>query len=276
MSSLAVRSPDLAQALTRLRKDAGLERAEAGRRARCSHQTVWRAERTGVCSRKILLRLLDAYGVADPAERERLLSLADQARQPAWWDNYGLGVPTESVIAAEAGAVAKMAWELTYIPGLLQTPDYARAVILAGPGSPSPAETGKLVQVRMERKEALHAGRLHLTAIAAEAALHCAVGGPAVMRAQLEHLRRAAGRPNVTLRILPCAAGAHPGMTGAFAILSYRTGQDVLYYDTPGGAFYVDDADRVERARWTFSRLAALALPPDETMNVLTEVVRQF
>ncbi len=276
MASLAVRFPDLAQALTELRRAAGLERPEAATRAGVSRQTIWRAERTGICSRKVLERLLDAYGVTGPAERTRLLSLAEQAKQPAWWDNYGLGVPTASVIAAEAGAVAKQAWELTYIPGLLQTPDYARAVILAGPGALSPAEVGKLVQVRTERKEALHAGRLQLTAIAAEAALHCAVGGHAVMRAQVEHLREAAELPNVTLRVLPCAAGAHPGMTGAFAILQYRAGHDVLYYDTPGGAYYDEDPGRLEWARWAFSRLAALALPPDETMILLTEVVRQF
>lgn len=267
MASLAVRSPDLAQALTRLRREKGLERAEAAGRAGCSRQTIWRAEKTGTVSRQMLPRLLDAYGVTDPAEAARLLALAEEAKQPAWWDGYALPAPAAGVVGAETGAVARLAWELTFIPGLLQTEDYARAVISAGPDDLDDAEVGKLTAVRMRRQEALRQeSPLHLSAVVAEAALRTVAGGPAVMRAQLEHLREAAQMPNVTVRAVPFTAGAHPGMTGAFSVLQYRDGHDVLYYDTPGGAFYDEDPVRAARARRVFSHLTTLALSPRETI----------
>jgi hypothetical protein len=274
VAGTTVRSRRLAGILAAYRKAAGLRQPEVA--AYVGRTSVWvsRTETPATCRPSVgdVRALLTLYGVTDPAEIDRVISLAGEVRQPGWWHDYDLSQSHAELVALESEAKGKRVFEIAFIPGLLQTEGYARAVIAAGPDNLDEGRVAKLVRVRMERKKILHRpAPLMLHAIADEAALRRPAGGLAVMRAQLAHLGEAARAPNVTFQVLPFSAGAHPGMAGSFTILEYPhpDDHDVLYTETAAGATYAEDAGRIDRAYRAFAHLAALSLPPGETMDLV-------
>lgn len=270
-----IRSRRLAAILREERLAAGLSVAGIAALADLDPASVYRAEKPGCrLSPNNVKSLLQACGT-DEEKIRHAVGLAKEAGQRGWWEDYRLSSDHATFVAMESEASAKAAWEPSIIPGLLQTAAYARTVISAGPDYLEPARVERLVRVREQRQKALlREDPLRLTTVIGEAALHCAVGTPALMRDQLAHLSGLARHPNVTVRVLRCGAGAHPGMTGPFAILRYPDSADpgVLYVESLAGALWVDKPAEVERAHRAFDRLAALSLSPDASIGLIAEV----
>ncbi len=187
-------------------------------------------------------------------------------------------IPTEyaNYISLEAAACGIKRYDLLLIHGLLQTEDYARAVIRSGLMSLAPAhEIDRRVEVRLTRQEVLRrADPLHLWVVFDEAALRRVVGGPEVMRAQCRHLLEQSDRPNVTIQVLPNSAGAHPGAVGAFSILEFpgRYDPSVVYVETMASSLYVEEDADVHRYALAYDQLRAMALGPDESLEMISRI----
>lgn len=223
--------------------------------------------------------LLDFYRVTDDEQRAALLQMAREAKSAvsagAWWTDYESVLPTglSTYVALEAGAGRLMAFTGMIIDGLLQTEEYARAMIRAGLPT-EPAETvERLVELRLHRQQAIHsAPRLDLMTIMDEGAMLRQVGGEEVMRRQLLHiLTLCAETPNVSVQVIPLSKGAHIGQRGIFTVIEPRdlTVGPVAYVDSMGGNVYLQRADQVARFRTMFGRLLALALDPAESLALI-------
>ena len=273
-----VRSRRLAAILREKRLGSGLTATEAAHRADLSPATVYRAEEPACrLSPNNVKALLAVYGVTGQDEIRRIVALAREAATNGWWQAWDLSEHYAAFVALEAGAAEKIVWEPSLVPGLLQTAAYARAVIAAGPEYLPRGRLDKLVRVRAERQKALYReDPLRLSAVIDEAVLHRPVGTPAVMREQLAHLREAAQMPNVTVRVLPSSAGAHPAMTGPFQILRYPdvADHDVLYTESLAGPVWAEEPHDLERAHRAFSRLSALALTPGDSLSLIAAAAR--
>jgi Domain of unknown function (DUF5753) len=189
--------------------------------------------------------LLELYGVTGP-ERNGLIQLARDARQPGWWHSFRdvLPNPYEVYIGLEAGAAAIRNFEPVVVPGLLQTEDYARAAFRNGPRELDRDDVERRVEVRMARQKILtRADRPRLWAVIDEAVIRRVVGGPEVMRGQLRHLIDGAGQGRTTIQVVPYSAGAHAGTTGPFVILQFPEPTDpaVVYVETLAGDIYLDE-----------------------------------
>lgn len=220
-----------------------------------------------------LLAALDLYG-ASSDQRARLIQLRQEARQRGWWTTYG-DVFSGSYVALEHDASRIRDWQPQLIPGLLQTEDYARAVITAARPGDTPDSIERRVQARMARRTLLgrhDAPALH--AIIDESALRRQVGNKDILRRQLTQLWDFARRPNITVQVLPLTAGAHPGVEGAFIILSYTEQfiPDVPYSEGPFGDVYPESATEVARINLAWERLAATALPAEASTDIIAEL----
>lgn len=268
-----VRSRRLAARLRELRDASGLSATVAGEKAYLSYNWVYRAEKPNCRPEpNNVAAILKVYGVTDEAEVRQLVELAKEASRPGWWDRYRLSADHATLVAFEAEAAAKKVWTPSLIPGLLQTPDYARAVIAAGPDDLKPRRITELVTMRGKRQAALRRdGPLQLAVIVDEAVLRRIVGGRDVMRAQLGHLFEMAHLPNVTVRVLPDGSGEHPGMAGPFTILRFPdpSDADVLFVESLAGNVYAEKAEDVERAHRVFARLETLSLDPGGSMDLV-------
>ncbi|WP_245966884.1 helix-turn-helix domain-containing protein [Sphaerisporangium album] len=209
--------------LRRLREAGGISRADAGYRIRASDTKISRLElgRTGFKPRDVQ-DLLTLYGVTGDAERETLLTMARQASVPGWWHAYNDVTPPsfESYIGLEQGAAVIRTWDPLCVPELLQTEDYARALVRGLHRGVSEHEIERRVRLRMERARILvDPGTVRLWAVLDESALRRRVGGEAIMRAQMEHLIEVGRRANVTIQVLPFSRGEHGAMGGPMAIM---------------------------------------------------------
>ncbi|GAA4625495.1 helix-turn-helix transcriptional regulator [Actinoallomurus vinaceus] len=276
--SPTVRGRKLASELCRLRKDVGLAVEEAAAQLGWSRFKVSRIEKAQTKPTVADLRtMLDLYGV-DNANRAALTELHKNAWRRGWWTDYS-DVFRGSYVALEDDAATIEEWSPQLIPGLLQTDDYARAVIRASlPGDETVVQ--RRVQARSARRILL--GRTDrpaptFTAIIDEAALRRPIGGPEVMRSQLRVLLDAARRPNVSLRVLPYTAGAHPGLDGPFIILSFpeQLAPEVAYVETKGGDIYAESAADVRRFRVDFGNISAVALDPEESTEFIAAVIKE-
>lgn len=271
----AVRRRQLMAELKRLREGARLTQEDVAERLDWHPTKVMRIEtgRTAPHPNDVRL-LLDLYSVTDRDQLNALVKLAKDAKQRGWWYSYRdvLLNRYEFFIGLEWEAASIRDFELAMIPGLLQTEHYARSLIAGGPLQLDQEDVQRRVEVRMTRQRALarHDGP-QLWAILDEAAIRRVVGGPDVMRAQLDHMAEASQRPNVTLQVLPFGAGAHPGQTGPFIILDFAEPAEpaVVYMETVGGNLYMDKAEEVRLYTAAFERLHAAALSPDETTAML-------
>lgn len=221
-----------------------------------------------------LAKLLDLYGVTDPARREQLAVLLREAKRKGWWQVYS-DIPYSTLIGLEAEAVSMLTYEQV-IPGLFQTEAYARAIITGTiPGAD--AETlDQRVEVRLTRQALLTRERpLEVRAVLDETCVRRLVGGREVMRHQLGRLLELAGRPNVIIQVLPFDAGAHPGtMLGPFTVLGFEHPADpgVVYVEGDSDP-YPDREGDLQRYTAAFDRLRSLALSVPQTKGLLRQAV---
>ena len=274
--SPTLRGRRLALELMRRREAAGLSREEAARQLEWSTSTIFRIETGRSRPQPGNVRvLLDLYGVTG-AERDGLIQLARESRQPGWWHSFRdvLPNPYEVYIGLEAGAASIRNFEPVVIPGLLQTEDYARKMFRGGPRELDQDEVERRVQVRMERQRILaKENRPRLWAVIDEAVIRRVVGDPHVMREQLLHLVESAEQGKTTLQVVPFSAGAHAGTTGPFVIMDFQDQTDpaVVYVETLAGDIYLEESADVTRYTIAFDRLLAAALHPDESVRLVEQ-----
>jgi hypothetical protein len=270
----------LGSQLRKLRDSRGISREAAGYEIRASDSKISRMElgRVGFKERDVA-DLLTLYGVTDEQERAALLSLARQANTPGWWHRYGDVLPGwfQPYLGLEQAAVLIRTYELQFVPGLLQTPDYARAVILLGHRDASPDEIERRVAVRMARQERLtRPDAPRLWAVLDEAVLRRPIGGTQVMHAQVAALIEATKLPNVTIQVMPFRAGGHAAAGGAFSLLRFPEEDlpDVVYAEQLTSAFYLDKHDDVDAYTLAMQRLTVDAEPPERTVDILEQALR--
>jgi transcriptional regulator with XRE-family HTH domain len=269
-----VRRRRLARTLRRLREQAGLTIDQVAEKLELSASTISRIETAQVGVRTRDAReLLEIYEVSE-AQRGELLELARASRQQPWWYEYR-EVPSAEVVKFEDDAAFIRQYSALVFPGLLQTRDYASAVIRAIRHDAASEELERRLELRMHRQGLLtHKGAPDLWVILDEATLHRAIGGPAVMRGQLQRLIDLSALPNITLQVLPFSAGPHAGLDGEFTLFSFSdpADPDLVYIENSGGDLYLERNDRTERYRLIFSHLQAAALNPVESIRALTDV----
>jgi len=269
-----VRLRRLAAELRKLRSSSGLTQDEVGERTGINVATLYRIEHARVRPQTRTLRtLLDLYG-ADEQQQTDLLALLRDARQRGWLHAYQSELPEQytNYIGFEGEARSVWNYESLFVPGLLQTEDYARAVIRAVLPWASRDEVERRVEVRMERQDVLRNDNpLELWVIVDEAALRRQVGGHDVMQAQLRHLVQAADLPQVTLQIIPLDVGAHAGMPGSFVFMQFGEAAipDVIYIDSMAGDLFLEAEADVRRYRLVFEHLRAVAASPDDSRSLV-------
>ncbi|GAA2397870.1 transcriptional regulator [Catellatospora methionotrophica] len=268
--------------LRRLRESRGITREDAGWQIRASESKISRMElgRVGFKERDVA-DLLTYYGVTDEAEREAMAALARQANEPGWWHQYGDVYPAwfQSYLGLESAAQIIRTYEVQFVPGLLQTADYARAVIMLGHGGKPEAEVTRRVELRITRQQILHRQNPpFLWAVVDEAALRRPVGGRAVMRGQLEALLKAARLPKVTLQVMTFDKGGHAFSSGAFSLLRFPDHDlpDVVYLQQLTSALYLDKREDVEQYVAVMEQLCVDAAPPQETPRILEAILRDL
>lgn len=280
--SPTVRRRRLGVELRRLREAAGLHIEQVAKELECSNSKVSRIETgKGLPRLRDVRDMLDMYEVTDDAQREVLLTITREAQQKGWWTDYEdvLRPRFETYIGLEAEAASLRSYHTHLVHGLLQTEDYARAVIRAGRPADSPDDLERLVAVRMRRQELLTRDRpLELWAVIDEAVLRRPIGGRAVMRAQLQRLIEAAPLLNVTLQVLPFPQGAHAGLDGTFSVIEFpeQADTDVVYVDSGAGNIYLEKARDVRRYTLRFDHLRAAGLAPEESVAFISEVVNDM
>lgn len=280
-SSPTARRRQLMIELKRLRERARLTQDQAADQLDWHPTKIFRIEtgRTGPHPNDVRA-MLDVYQVTDTVQREALVQLAKDARKRGWWYSYRDVLPSkyEFYIGMESEASSIRTFELAVIPGLLQIEGYAHALIRGGPLELEPDEIQRRVEVRLNRQELLtRPDRPQLWVILDEAAIRRAIGGPGVMRAQLQHLRSAAQGKTI-VQVIPFGVGAHAATTGPFIVLGFpsATDVDVAYMETVGGNLWVDKPEEVQQYTTAFDHLRAVALSPDETRDMLDTVIREF
>ncbi|HEY2946953.1 MAG TPA: helix-turn-helix transcriptional regulator [Micromonosporaceae bacterium] len=268
--------------LRRLREAKGISREAAGWEIRASDSKITRLElgRVGFKERDVE-DLLTLYGVTDARDRATLLGLARSANAPGWWHRFSDLLPTwfQPYLGLESAAEIIRTYELQYIPGLLQTPDYARAVVKISHGNAPAEEVERRVTLRMERQQVLtRANQLQMWVVVDEAVLRRLIGGPAVMRGQVGSLIEATKLPNIRLQVLPFAAGGHAALGGAFSLLRFPDPElpDVVYVEQLTGALYLDKRDDVEEYTAAMERLCIEAEPPARTVQILEGILRDL
>lgn len=265
--------------LRQLREARGISREDAGWRIRSSESKISRMELGRVSFKeRDIADLLTLYGVSAQDERDRLMALARNANTPGWWHRYGDVLPSwfQSYLGLEAAATVIRTYEIQFVPGLLQTADYARAVILLGHRTASADEVNRRVSLRMDRQRILtRRDPPHLWVVMDEAVLRRPVGGQEVMRGQLAALIEASKLPNIRLQVIPFNAGGHAASGGAFSILRFRDEDlpDVVYVEQLTSAIYLDKRDDVDHYVAAMETLAAEADPPHRTANMLAAML---
>jgi transcriptional regulator with XRE-family HTH domain len=269
----------LGERLRKLREAQYISRQEAGEAIKASDVAIAQLER-GRCGfhERDVTDLLTIYGITDETEHATLQALAAQTNAPGWWHAYQDLVPDwfHTYLGLEQAAGVIRGYEVQFVPGLLQTPEYARAVIALGHARASENELRRRVELRMLRQRILHSRRPpHLWAVIDEAALRRPVGGTETMRGQLEHLIAACELPHVTVHIMPFAAGGHAAAGGPVTLvrLQERELPDVVYLEQLMGATYPAERDEVEYYRHVIDRLVTDAAPARETRGILLDMI---
>ncbi|MFI6496438.1 helix-turn-helix domain-containing protein [Nonomuraea typhae] len=261
--------------LRNLRTAKGISREDAGYAIRASHAKISRLELGQVSfKQRDVADLLTLYGVSDEAERAPLLDLARQANAPGWWHKYADLLPSwfEVYIGLEGAASIIRTYENQFVPGLLQVPAYARAVIMLAHDQDDQEGIDRRVSLRTARQRRLDADpRLTLWAVIDEAVLRRTLGGPEVMRAQVEHLLEVTAQTNVTLQVMPFDRGGHAAAGGPFSILRFpeRELPDVVYMEQLTSALYLDKPAETEHYVKVMDRLSVQADSPSATRRFL-------
>ncbi|MFF3611164.1 helix-turn-helix transcriptional regulator [Streptomyces sp. NPDC002580] len=272
----------LGRRLLDLRERAGLKREEAARILRVAPATVRRMEMAEV-SLKIpyLQLLLKSYGISDE-EAEAFVRLAEDANKPGWWQRFHDILPDwfSMHVSLEGAAALLRSYEPHFVPGLLQTEDYARGVLKAGAiGQTRPEDIERHVALRMQRQALLtRADAPRIWAVMDETALRRAIGGPEVMRAQIDKLLQATKLPNVTLQVIPFASGPHPGTYGPFVLFRFAMPElpDMVYSEYLTGAVYLDARSEVATHLEVMDRMAAQAATAHRTKEILRDLRKEL
>ena len=272
----------LGRRLLDLRERAGLKREEAARILRVAPATVRRMEMAEVGLKIPYLQLLlKAYGVSDQ-EAEDFVQLAEDANRPGWWQRFHDVLPGwfSMHVSLEGAAALIREYEPHFVPGLLQTEDYARGVLRSGAiGQTSPEDIERHVALRMERQGLLtRQDAPRLWVVMDETVLRRPVGGPEVMRAQIDKLLEATKLPNVTLQVAPFANGPHPGTYGPFVLFRFAVPElpDMVYSEYLTGAIYLDARVEVATYLEVMDRMAAQAATAHRTKEILEDLRKEL
>jgi transcriptional regulator with XRE-family HTH domain len=270
----------LGSQLRRLRETKGISRDEAGYAIRASGSKISRMELGRVSFKeRDVTDLLALYGVTDDAERDALLDLALKANSPGWWHRYNDLLPGwfQVYVGLEDAATLIRTYEVQFVPGLLQTEDYARAIMSVGQAEAADDEVERRVRLRADRQKLLTrpAGAPRLWAVIDEAALRRLMGGPGVMRDQLEYLLEALQLPNVTLQVMPFKAGGHAAEGGPFTLLRFPEPDlpDVIYVEQLTSALYLDRRDDIDKYTEVMERLCVESEPPECTAEIISKIM---
>ena len=274
----------LAARLKELRERADLTMAEVAATIEVNQGSLSRIESGDRGTTPVLVKaMLDCYGVTDPVAREDVLDLvrADQAQRQQWWRKYSAVINTTQYggyLALESSATTLRNYETELIPGLLQTEEYARQVITAMRVDLDAKGVEALVKVRMNRKRLLEGeDAVKLWAIIDEAAFRRIEPTPQVLRGQLEHLLAAMAQTNVTVQLLPFAAGFHPGLDGSFVLMGFpEPNPEVVWVENGPNSVYFEGSHDVERYTEVFDHLRALALGPPETRSHINSMIKEL
>lgn len=275
--SPTVRRKRLGSELRRLREQAGLTCEEVGQRLECSGTRISRIETGRINVRPgDVHEMLDIYGVTG-GEAASLVQLAREARRKGWWHTYGRVLPPwfEAYIGLESEAVRLRDFQPLVMPGLLQTEDYARAVLRAAPSAGRAEDIDQQVALRMDRQAVLgQANPPDLRVVLSESVLRAQVGGLAIMRAQLSRLINLAERATVTLQVLPFTAPAHVHPISPFTILEFAEAADpaVVYLEHLTGNLFLENEDDVRRYAAVFDRLRAEALDTGPSAELIAQI----
>lgn len=270
-----VRRRQLARQLRVLRERAGLTLEAAAPELDWSTSKLSRIE-TGQQAVDVhgVRSMLDLYRVGGDDWAE-IIELCREARQRGWWRAYGLG--DDSYVGFENEATTVLDYTLAYIPGLLQTAEYARAVIKTAEGRRD--RLSNFVTARLIRQERLSSAEhpLELITVIDEGGLRRVVGNPRIHRAQLHHLLHAADLDSVTLQVLPASVGAHAAMVSPFTILQFADlGEpDLAYVEHTLGALFIEKKPDVQRARLLFDKLRSNALSPTDSVDLIKQLADQ-
>lgn len=274
--SPTVRRRELGALLRALRTEAGLTVEQVADQLLVSSSKISRLEtgRRGANARDIR-DLCDIYGVTDAA-REHLMELAHEGRDQAWWQPFDL--PYETYVGLEAAATEISDFEPGVFPGLLQTPEYARAVHEGAWPRLSAKVIDQRIEVRRTRQQALTRDNPpQLRAIVDEAVLHRLIGGSRVMAHQLAHVIEATQRKNITVQVMPYSIGAHPALDSTFILLEFAPPvPSVVYVEGLVGEIYLERHGEVDRYKQIFSQLAAIAMSPQQSVEFMAETQTSF
>jgi transcriptional regulator with XRE-family HTH domain len=275
--SPTIRRRRLGVELRRHREAAGITIDMVADRLGCSTSKVSRIE-TGHTSASPgdVQSILDIYAVNDAIKAE-LVQIAREARQKGWWHPYST-VLTGAYVGLEAAARAVRTYEQQVVPGLLQSEEYAIAMIRAARLGDTDQEIEQRVRVRMARQSLLISDDpIDLQVVLDEAVVSRPVGGPAVMVDQLHRLIEAARLPNVTLQILPFEVGAHAGMDGTFAILEFEEERDadVVFTENATGGLFLEKTEELQKYTSIFEAIRTTALPPEESIEMIETLAEE-
>ncbi|MGX2997861.1 helix-turn-helix domain-containing protein [Streptomyces sp. JNUCC 64] len=272
----------LGRRLQDLRERAGLKREEAAKVLRVASATVRRMETAEVALKIPYVQLLlKAYGVPDD-EVDAFVALAEEANRPGWWQRFHDILPGwfSMHVSLEGSASLIRTYEPHFVPGLLQTEDYARAVMRSGAvGRTRPEDIERHVALRMERQDLLtREDAPRLWVVMDETVLRRPAGGPEVMRAQIDKLLDRTGLPNVVLQIARFDAGPHPGTYGPFVLFRFAVPElpDMVYSEYLTGAVYLDARPEVARHLEVMDRMAAQAATAHRTKEILRDLRKEL
>ena len=275
-----VRRRRLGQELRRLRELKGMTAEEVAERLLVSQSKISRLEngRRSISQRDVR-DLCGVYEVEDHRIVDSLMQMAKDSRQQGWWHSFG-DIPYSVYIGLETDAASLRVYDPQVVPGLLQTRQYAEALIAGALPETAAADVEKRVQVRLRRQERITAPEspLRLWTVMDEAALKRVVGNRSLMRDQLEHLVEQSQLPHVTVQVIPFEMGAHPGLNGQYAILEFPDAADssVVYIEGVTSDLYLEKANDVQKYSVMYEHLRAQALNVDQSRQFIADIAKEY
>lgn len=275
-----VRRRRLGQELRRLRELKGMTAEEVAERLLVSQSKISRLEngRRSISQRDVR-DLCGVYEVEDVRIVDSLMQMAKDSRQQGWWHSFG-DIPYSVYIGLETDAASLRAYDPQVVPGLLQTRQYAEALITGALPETASAEVEKRVQVRLRRQERISAPEnpLRLWTVMDESVLRRVVGTRSVMRDQLEYLVEQSQLPHVTVQVIPFDMGAHPGLNGQYAVLEFVDAADssVVYIEGVTSDLYLEKANDVQKYSVMYEHLRAQALNVDQSRQFIADIAKEY
>ncbi|MFJ9374374.1 helix-turn-helix domain-containing protein [Streptomyces sp. NPDC101455] len=275
-----VRRRRLGQELRRLRELKGMTAEEVAERLLVSQSKISRLEngRRSISQRDVR-DLCGVYEVEDVRIVDSLMQMAKDSRQQGWWHSFG-DIPYSVYIGLETDAASLRVYDPQVVPGLLQTRQYAEALITGALPETASADIDKRVQVRLRRQERISAPEnpLRLWTVMDESAVRRVVGNRSLMRDQLEHLVEQSQLPHVTVQVIPFDMGAHPGLNGQYAILEFPDAADssVVYIEGVTSDLYLEKANDVQKYSVMYEHLRAQALNVDQSRQFIADIAKEY